>query len=346
MDSDNSDSDTSSEDDFPMFNVIKPYLKKEKVDSKEYVHELFKHLSQDYSVIADKQVNIVFYNINDNNIFPFIKFLLVKQEDTLDFYRTKLSSQIKKDISNILFKDESEIRVKGYVAYKDQYYLFVYLLENGRPSLCTRNQPFWYCLLDEIVNHNKTCNFAIHRSVAEFLLSNPDFILLKNPDSMLIYESPSVVYSGSHFRQVELDGLFGPQKKSELSLFGPHYYFTNYEKAVEMGGWSSTKTEEYKFANLLTEPPNGRYIKGGINRYALFSMKQMVIHTLQPVYKMPAACNTLYIGIMQLNEHIFNDSPIWIAKKSNQFVPLSYHELDKNTLGDVWNKDYDNYFIS
>jgi ABC-type microcin C transport system permease subunit YejE len=61
---------------------------------------------------------------------------------------------------------------------------------------------------------------------------------------------------------------------------------------------------------------------------------------------MPAACNTLYIGIMQLNEHIFNDSPIWIAKKSNQFVPLSYHELDKNTLGDVWNKDYDNYFIS
>lgn len=341
-----SDTESSSEDEFIIRNLTKSSYLTEITVKKEYVHEIFKHLYQDYSVIAEKVVNVVFFNINNDNITPFIRFLLVKQEDTLSFYKTKLSLEIKKVVANLLLKDESAIRLKGYTAYNKNIYLFVDILDQQKPSLCKRNTQSWYCLVDEIINHRKICNFPIHPSVTEYLLSKPDYFLLKHPETKHNYEIPIVVYSGSRFHQVELDGIFGPQKKSETSLFGQHYYLTNYEKAVEMGGWSSNKSEEYKFGNLITDTRYGRYIKGGINRYALFCSKQMVIKEPKPHYRMPYNYDTLYIGIMQLNENIYNDSPIWITKKSTQFISLSYHELDKNTLGDEWNKDCVNYFIS
>ena len=328
MDSnENSDIDTesSSDDDFPLNNKIKSNWKMEQTNKQEYIHEIFKHLDLDYSKIIGHSVNIVAYNINDDYIFPFIQFLLVKQDDKLLFNTIKLTLNYKKDICNLLLENETNIRIKGHTSFDNKYYLFVNIAKDFKPSLITRNHPNWYCLVDEIINHNSVCNFAISSNVTRFLLSNVDYFLLKNPETMSIYETPIVVYTGSNFHQVELDGIFGPSKHSELSLFGPHYYFTTYEMAVEMGH---------------------SYINGGINRYCLFCMKHKIINKPMVVYKMPPNYDSIYIGKMQINENIFNKSPIWVALKSSQFASLSFHALSKNAISDDFNKDYNKYFIS
>ena len=344
------DSDSSSDDDFPIDDKLRPdpisLLGADKPVKQEYVYEIFKYLETDYTKLIGKFVNIVIYNINYDISLPFIQFLLVKVRDRLSFYNLKLRPQIKNDISILILQNENNIKIKGYTEHNKQYYLFVNITQRPLPSLLNRTQSHWHCIVDEIINYNKVCNFDIDTQVSSFLLSNPDYFLLKNPNTMNNYETPIVVYSGSHVHQVELDGIFGPSKKSELSLFGPHYYFTTYEKAVEMGGWSSNKSNEYKFGKLITESPNGKYIKGGINRYCFFCLNHKVINKPKTIYKMPINCDSLYIGKMQINENIYNDSPVWIAKKSTQFTSLSYHELDKKTLGDEWNKDSTQYFIS
>lgn len=328
----NSDIDTesSSDDDFSgNNNNIKSIFKIDQTNKQDYVHEIFKHLDLNYSKIIGHPTNIVIYNISHDYVFPFIQFLLVKQDDKLLFNNIKLSLNYKKDICNLLLEDESNIRIKGYTSFDKEYYLFVNIAKNLKPSFIERNFKNWYCLVDEIINHNSVCNFSISPNVTKFLLSNVDYFLLKNPETMTIYETPIVVYTGSNFHQVELDGIFGPSKQSELSLFGPHYYFTTYEMAVEMG-----------------HSINKKYINAGINRYCLFCMKHKIINKPMVVYKMPPNYDSIYIGKMQINENIINKSPIWIALKSSQFASLSFHALHKNALSDECNKDYNKYFIS
>ena len=120
----NSDTDTesSSDDDFPLNKKIKSNWKIEQTNKKEYIYEIFKHLELDYSKLIGHPTNIVTYNINDDYIFPFIQFLLVKQDDKLLFNKIKLSLNYKKDICNLLLEDESNIKIKGYVKFDKEYY--------------------------------------------------------------------------------------------------------------------------------------------------------------------------------------------------------------------------------
>ena len=42
--------------------------------------------------------------------------------------------------------------------------------------------------------------------------------------------------------------------------------------------------------------------------------------------------------------NIEDDIPYWVLKYYEQQTPLSYHFIDKTTLGKIWSKK-DNYFI-
>ena len=296
-----------------------------------YVHELFKHLHTDETdSIFNKTITLVFFNISDlskNN--KFIQYMLEKKDDVLSFPKIKITQNIKPEIAQLLnIHDVSILKYKGYTTFQGNIYLFVQTDKIFTPLFMKREQRYWFCILDEIVNYKKVCNFQIDSACRNFLLSNSDFYTLKNPDTYREYELPIIVYSGNIFNQVELDGHFGVSKKNEYSFFGPHFYFTTYEKAVEMGGWTK------------------KNLNGGINRFAIFCGNHHIIYKPQLKYNVSETFDSIYVGEMQLNSHIYNDSPMWIVKSSANFKSLSYHLLDKTTLGEYWNRDYTQYFIS
>ena len=36
---------------------------------------------------------------------------------------------------------------------------------------------------------------------------------------------------------------------------------------------------------------------------------------------------------------LLEDAPYWVVKEYNQQVPISYHYIDKRTLGNTWNEN-------
>ena len=328
------ESNTSSddEDDYypPLMNNISSNII---ADNNNYVHELFKHLHTDNNdAIFNNTITLIFFNISNlSKTNKFIQFMLEKKNDVLSFPKIKINQNIKPEIAQLLNVDVSLLKYKGYTIFQGDIHLFIETDKIFTPLFMKRDQRYWFCIVDEIVNYKKVCNFQIDSACRDFILSNPDFYTLKNPDTHYVYEIPIVVYSGNRFNQVELDGHFGVSKKNEYSFFGPHFYFTTYEKAVEMGGWCKK---------------NGENVNGGINRFAVFCGKHHIIYKPQLKYNISERFDSIYVGEMQLNSHIYNDSPMWIVKSSANFKSLSYHLLDKTTLGEYWNRDYTQYFIS
>jgi hypothetical protein len=99
---------------------------------------------------------------------------------------------------------------------------------------------------------------------------------------------------------------------------------------------------------LLVDNVYGRYISGGINRYALFIEGNMYLEpneefslTDQDISaKYPEPC--LIIGY--LGEHKIK--PTVLVKEYSSFFPLSYHLLDKSALGDSYKKEEQKIYIS
>jgi hypothetical protein len=317
--SSDSDSDSDSDNEFPINSKLNKIVIQ--INNKDYVHEIFKHLDTNDSFLFEKSAVLVVYNINVEGRFPFIQFMFQKTNNLLSFPTIQLTNKIKKDVALKIGSSESNLKCKGYTTYSGTHYLFINISDIScvvPTKFIKRAHKFWFCVMDEIINYRKACNFYISIDSIQFLLSNPDLFLLKNAVNGTNYEMPIVAYSGSTFHQAELDGMFGPSRKSELSLFGSNYYFTTYEKAIESSS-----------------------VKGGINRYVLFEGNIKIIYKPLTNYKINDEFDSIYVGKIQVNENVFNSSPMWVVKYADQIVSLSYHEV-----GDKLNNDYNHYFIS
>jgi len=332
-DNDN-DNDNNDEDYYDYHEIIFNTTTTTTSSNNHYVHELFKYLNTDEDQLYNKTIKLVLFNIA--NVSPnnkFIQFMLEKKNDVLSFPTVKICENIKPQISQLLNVDASLLKYKGYITFQGNIHLFIQIDQIFTPLFMQRDQQYWFCIIDEIVNYKKVCNFQIDCGCSDFLLSNPDFYTLKNPYTLRKYELPIIAYSGNVFNLSELDANFGVSRKNEYSICGPHFYFTTYEKAVEMGGWTK------KNGSL-------EHIKGGINRFAIFCGDHHIIYKPQSKYTIPDDSDSIYVGEMQLNPEIYNESPMWVIKSSDNFKSLSYHLLDKTTLGEKWNRDYTQYFIS
>ena len=60
----------------------------------------------------------------------------------------------------------------------------------------------------EIVNHRKMLSFPIRDDVCEFFLENSEFLFLRDENDTL-YETPSVGYYGSYYKNIAMTSVFG-----------------------------------------------------------------------------------------------------------------------------------------
>jgi hypothetical protein len=132
------------------------------------------------------------------------------------------------------------------------------------------------------------------------------------------------------------------------------------------------------FDKLITDNENGRYLKGGIVRFALFAGKTKYIENMpnDPIDEseikknriQDTNLNTAYeILTLRISDHdglwsnsydsvylcdielddgsILHDTHILALKEYNQQVPLSYHYIDKSKLHEKFNPNDYSYRI-
>lgn len=327
-------------------------------------------------------IEICSFEIENSGKDPFIKYLFEKNllidrmvfpSESLDY--KDLSSEglimfTKIKLFSLLglvdYNDyNSKIIFKGFYVLNDSIKIFYDLTE------CKLNlndiyisSPLWFCLIDEIINHKHIFNCPFDEDVTSFFENNHEFCFLRDK-SNIVYEIPSLVYTGNVGSMLHFIHVFGVSCKDKNSILGPYYYFTDFKNAVREGCWNSENKPEIKNGKLITDNEYGRYNTGGVIRFALFLGKIKTITNLQHDEndmslikkerlndttlnqnmemltmrisdhdgKWSEKYESVFIGDIELDngEHLKN-TPIYVVKNYNQQIPLSYHYINKLTL--------------
>ena len=319
-------------------------------------------------------IQICAYEVNNEAINPFLKFYLHKNEldNTLNFLSLnfnehfidtniiKLNSEIYLytflDLNN--FNKFSEtINYKGCLIKNKKLYIF-YDLTNCKLQIndIYSDSKIWICLLDEIMNENKACNLDINQDVIDFFINNLDFCFLYNKNNEK-YNLPIAGYVSQEDRLLNFTYTFGVSKSNNDTIFGPYYYFTNYENAL-----NQLETLRNNIKETLTKDIQNK--KMGIVRFALFLENVKFIQNFPndvidgsdtKIQKMTEHRNSfdnnlekltfritdydslwtntydsIFLGNVELdNGTQLDNTPIIVLKNYEQQCSLSYHYIDK-----------------
>ena len=373
-----SESDLKSES----INGEKLFIKYKALDclytDEEYLH----YITDDKTV----NVKVIGYRIIESYRSPFLSFCLFKnrlENNQLQFPtlishpRNNVVCLIDFMITKLLegfFETAVNYEYKGCFEYKQDVYVVLDFTKNvNKCALQCKMDKAWFVLPDEAVNKQHVCNIPIHKEVTDFFLNNASFLylheLLEEDENVL--ETPIVVYSGTHEKNVYFQFLFGKIKTNKDAIFGNHYYFTDYNNAVREGGWSKDYQPEYKYDKKITEKESGKYIKGGIIRYAIFLgnclykenfpldptdksfVKQLLLDSEDANANiLDEEKNTIritdYDSIWETNydsvylgkiDSDIKNAPLYVVKDYKQQTSLSYHFLDKRDLGEFFQEN-------
>jgi hypothetical protein len=307
------------------------------------------------------------YIFEDMLTFPC--FTYMGKKSILDECNSKMNEMVG------LYDEKKKYSYTGYFFEEESLYMFfdvsdyeIHLQE------LYRHDPTWLVIVDEILNHKHVCNFPLHNQVTDFFSRHVEFCMLYDKDENLV-EIPIVCYNGVHESKLKLTGIFGTSKEESDGLVGPYYYFTSYNKSFERGGWSKNKLVEFRNEKKITENEIGKYDKGGIVRFAVFAgntkvalnypndnideseyKKQILQENNNQTErqtmritdydgKWADSYDSIYIGNLELDDgKVVKDAPYWVVKDYNQQVPISYHYIDKRTLGNAWDEN-EKYYI-
>ena len=222
----------------------------------------------------------------------------------------------------------------------------------------------WFALPTEIMNTQSICNIPIDESVTDLFLSMPELGMLHNPLSNSVYPLPDAVYTGSYLKQVEFSSVFGMPKRQIYSSCGDYFYFYRiFEDAVREGGWSNSEqslNSENSLKSDTSLKPDiidsknqyGKYVRGGINRYALFPGNYYIHNEASNRFSLS---DDEIRGIMAVkdsiviqytNEDLDTILPDILVDEYEQFTPISYHMLNKGILGDKYEiEKQDKYMV-
>jgi hypothetical protein len=282
-------------------------------------------------------VNLCTYQLNNINDKPFLQFVLRKYDKTHEtkpdfltfpsfkYKNTESTTEMCEFIENVICAtyhiNPCAYDYKGFINKENEFYVFYELLETSiNVHDLYRTNDLWLVLIDEIVNHRKVCNFSIEDKVVNFFGDNFEFVNLRDENNNY-YETPIVGYTGSTNKKLNLISCFGVPKTVEPCLKEPHFYFTDYQNAIRLGGWSEDKVN-----------------RGGVVKFALFLGCMSAVINEKPIDLDVEACDSVYIGT-----HSF--SPLWALKNYEQQFPLTCHYIDKTNFGDTWEKNKVYYIL-
>jgi len=213
----------------------------------------------------------------------------------------------------------------------------------------------WFALPTEIMNTQSICNIPIDEEVTQLFSIMPELGMLHNPLSNSAYPLPDAVYTGSYLKEVKFSSVFGMPKRQIYSSCGEYFYFNRiFEDAVREGGWSKSLQMKNSLIQDLIDSKSqyGKYISGGINRYALFPGNYYMHNEGSTRFSLSddEVMNILAVKdtivIQYENEELDTILPDILVNEYEQFTPISYHMLNKGILGDKYEiENQDKYMV-
>jgi hypothetical protein len=324
------------------------------------------------------RISICIYRINIKpSSTPFLEYLLFKNKENVMVFPGFNGGNINKanDLYETITGEKQDY--KGMIRMGEILCLFYHYIQpndhKNETPYKSKSDELWWCLMDEICNWRKVLTMPVDKSVVSLFYKNPELIYLYDTNYNKL-ETPVVGYYGTYYKLLEFIYTFGIKENDFVSMYGPYYYFTTFNRAVKYAGWYYEGNKE-----LIREHVNidskGRFDKGGVLRSAIFMNNTRVIlnHPLDPVDNSEysgAALNdidrrekmrmklkmvdydatwvnqydSVYAGraLMDDGEPLF-DFPEMVVKNNSQQVSLSIHIIDKKTLGEKWDSDEQGY---
>lgn len=329
------------------------------------------------------KIFICFYKIISNAKYqsiqkPFLQYLLYKypkgDKECLSFPFTLFKGKSNPSVvANEFASKISGVKINSFKAFisnsNGHYFFYEYLDTYITLNNVPRKQELWWCLIDEICNHQKVINFDVHRSVYNIFYSNPVLIYLK--DNTVNIEIPVVSFFGAANKIIPYAASLGIRANAN-KIFGSYYYLGSYNNSVRNAGWSPNNRRMCYFDKSATNE-NGKIFDGGIIRYAVFLGKCRIIlyrktdpffwffkyldsdiYNLKYYNKYKSAKGKWaekYDSLMMSHVEYknlkgkININPQLVVKDFNSFYPISTHSLDFSTLKSNWDPFFTKYYI-
>jgi len=339
----------------------------------DIVNNNFNFITQTFSRIAICPYFITTCRNRYGVYKPYIQYLLYKYPESKNktsnllvfpFVKTSSSASVE-TTANKLLKRIIKIKIKatGFLQSGNTVYVFYNLSSVDEHSsipraeqqwlkLIKKSSELWWVLMDEICNHKKSLNFPIHHSVTSLFLKNPILIYIRQ-DSKNI-DLPIVGYYGNYYKFLPIIASLGQKPTTWPNLeFGPFFYFTNYTGAFRYAGWTKNYKQRKVYGREIADE-NGKILKGGIIRFALFMEKTKVLLDTKSskVDKYinnshwQKKYNSLYLGrVPRVNGSVWHMNPRYVVHRFEQQLPLSIHLVDMKSLKDTWDPVYTGYQI-
>ena len=367
-------------------------------ESKYYNYGVKQILIKDVELINMPQQynNIILcvYLINTECQYPFLQYLLKNDgcgalslpklpvyksfdKETLEPYSLVYLSEIlqSKPFENF----SNNVSFDGFYEFSNVLYLFFDITKcNININETYISNPIRFGLIDEIINHKNVCNIKIDYNTSMFFIKNQSITYLNDKNNKP-YEIPLVGFVGKPTdEKINFVMIFGESAKDKTAILGPYFYFTSFNLAVRYGAWSNDCNLDKEYKKVITDE-NGKYIKGGVVRFALFAGKTKYIENApndeidkSEIKKQRLIDNKLdknkeiqtlrisdhdgtwsktfdsvYLGEIELDNGSFlEDAPMLVMKSYQQQVPLTSHFIDKSKLGEKYEKNNNIYSIA
>jgi hypothetical protein len=327
-----------------------------------------------YKINTDGQIPFLQFLLTNNGCnnltFPKLPvYTLFNKENIVPYSEVYLSGILQTDRFD---KFRSDIVFDGFYEYNDSLYLFFDITKctiNVDETYLSNNIRFG--IIDEIVNRKNICNIQIDYNTSMFFIKNQSITYLydekNNP-----YETPVVGFVGKSTEQkVQFVMTFGESAKNKSAIIGPYFYFTSFHYAIRQGGWSDDYNPENKYEVVITDE-NGKYKKGGIVRFALFlgltkyienapndpndeseikkqRLEDNNLNNQREILTLRISdhdgnwsriYNSAYLGKLELDDGSFlENTPMLVLRDYEQQLPLSYHFIDRTTLGEKYEEN-------
>ena len=309
-----------------------------------------------------KRMAFCIYRINNtNNNTPFLEYLLYKYDNTKNDFsnmlifpfvniKTNIEEESNKFMKNLT---DNNITPLGFKMDDGVLYMFYdltsFYLKNYSKKYKEKNDKLWWCLIDEICNHQTVLNYSIHKSVVSMFFSNKNMIYLNNENGNI--ETPCVAYFGNTMELLPMIATFGLEGENTLNK-NNILHFTGLKKSFRNGGWSKNYKIQYLYGKEISDI-DGRYDNGGIIRFALFLGKSDILinksHESLVKYINDGLWKKKYDSILfssiNFDNTKINSDTEYILKNNENQIPLSYHIIDKNTLPPTWDINHEKYDI-
>ena len=323
-------------------NIFKTLTEKQNTDYKYKLNNLDINKNVNYK----GKVYLCLYTIVTEAIQPFLLYLLCKEGDkmTMPYFDAKKYNFFDDFEKNIKYiTNDNKHTYKGQILFNNELYVF-YALDDNLYSVANlnKNDTWWFTLITEICYLKEVLTFKVDNSVITFFMNNPDICKLYDNNDIL-FMSPHPLYYGSNMEYIENIVVMGAYKNNE------DVYFGSYDISVRHGGWSSkfkplngnikSKNSDY-ISTLLTDNEFGRYKSGGIVRFAVFigNHKTILNRPYDTQKDWTKNYDSLHKSEMTVDKYSINNQKgyTFITKRFNQHYPLSYHKLDKKSMGPMY----------